>query len=105
MLAARKISDELNIFEGFFSNWLFLVLWLVIIVGQFIITQFGSFALSVHIHGLTGTQWILSVLFGLTSLICNLFLKLAVQDKWCLQLGDENEADVQASLDDYATLR
>jgi Ca2+ transporting ATPase len=37
MIGARKINDELNIFEGFFSNSMFLIVWIIIMAGQFII--------------------------------------------------------------------
>lgn len=34
MLAARKINDEGNIFEGVIANYAFMVVWLIIAVGQ-----------------------------------------------------------------------
>ena len=37
MLAARKINDEKNIFEGIFNNFMFLSVWIVIVVGQLFI--------------------------------------------------------------------
>jgi Ca2+ transporting ATPase len=55
MLAARKINDEFNFLEGFFGNTLFITVWLVIVIGQIVITQFGSFAMKVHVNGLTST--------------------------------------------------
>lgn len=54
MLAARKINDEFNIFDGIFTNAMFMIVWLIIVVGQFFITQFGSSPMKVHIAGLTG---------------------------------------------------
>lgn len=53
MLAARKINDELNIFEGVISNPAFCVVWLIIALGQVAIVQVGSIAMKVHIAGLT----------------------------------------------------
>ena len=53
MLAARKINDELNIFSGVFTNPMFIGVWLIIVVGQFFIVQYGSRAMKVHIAGLT----------------------------------------------------
>lgn len=54
MLAARKINDELNIFKGIFTNLMFCGVWVVIVVGQFVIIQIGGKAMKVHIAGLTG---------------------------------------------------
>lgn len=54
MLAARKIKDELNIFDGVMTNFMFIFVWIVIVVGQYFIVQYGSLAMKVHIAGLTG---------------------------------------------------
>lgn len=53
MLAARKIQDERNIFEGCFGSPMFLSVWLVIVIGQGVICTFGGNALKVHSKGLT----------------------------------------------------
>jgi magnesium-transporting ATPase (P-type) len=53
MLGARKINDELNIFEGILTNAMFLGVWLVIVLGQFFIVTFGGWAMKVHLDGLT----------------------------------------------------
>jgi magnesium-transporting ATPase (P-type) len=53
MLAARKIKDEINIFSGLFTNLMFILVWIVIVVGQYFIVQYGSLAMKVHIAGLT----------------------------------------------------
>lgn len=37
MLTARKLYDEFNIFEGVFTNWMFIGVWFVITGGQIII--------------------------------------------------------------------
>lgn len=52
MFAARKIHDELWIFEGVFSNALFVGLWIVIAAGQVAITQFGGVMFVVNSNGL-----------------------------------------------------
>lgn len=53
MLAARKINDELNIFQGVFTNPMFCGVWLVIVIGQIVIVQIGGKAMKVHVAGLT----------------------------------------------------
>ena len=54
MICARKIHDEINIFEGILKNKIFMVLWVVIIGGQVIICQFGSLVFVVSPDGLDG---------------------------------------------------
>merc|ERR1719373_815148 len=44
MIAARKIHDELNICENFFGNPAFIVIWIIIVVVNFLIIQYtGAF--------------------------------------------------------------
>jgi hypothetical protein len=45
MINARKINDEKNIFEGFFTNKMFIFVWVLIIAVQVIIIEFGSSAM------------------------------------------------------------
>jgi len=52
MVNARKINDEVNIFEGFFQNKMFLGVWLVIIAMQVIIVEIGSSVMQVSPGGL-----------------------------------------------------
>ena len=53
MLNARKINDEKNIFDGFFTNPLFLIIWIFIIIVQFVITQFTGKVFKVASGGLS----------------------------------------------------
>lgn len=76
MLAARKIHDEINIFEGMLKSYVFIVIWVVIVVAQILITQFGGHVFVVCLDGLTGTQWLICILVGATSLIINILIKL-----------------------------
>merc|ERR1719498_312437 len=103
MLAARKINDEVNIFAGVFDNAYFVIVWIFIAAGQFFITQYGSLAMKVHIAGLTGPQWGISVAVGCTSLIMNLILKF-VPDRICFTMGEEEPEDVEAAKRDYDNL-
>lgn len=103
MLGARKINDEINIFEGIFKNPLFLGVWFTIFGGQILIMVFGRSALKVHNEGITLMQWIISVLLSFISLFVNLFLK-CIPEKYFPEMGDENEEDVSAAKQDYANL-
>lgn len=93
MLAARKIEDEWNIFEGVFTNPMFIGVWLIIVGGQVVIIEGGlGAAMSVHEEGLTPIQWGICVGVSCTCLCWNFLLKQMPHD-WCYKLGDENEED------------
>jgi len=104
MLAARKIEDEFNIFSGMHTNPMFIGVWLVIVVGQVFIVQYGSIAMKVHIAGLTGAQWGLCMGVGFLTLIWNMVLKL-VPDRICPMLGEESEDEIREAYEDYLHLR
>jgi Ca2+ transporting ATPase len=103
MLAARKINDEKNIFEGAFTNPMFVAVWIIIVAGQFFICQFGSRAMKVHINGLTAIQWVMCVGIGFLALIQNFVLKY-VPDRFWPQLGTEKPEEVEEAKKDYQTL-
>jgi len=75
MIASRKIHDELNIFDGLFTNAIFCILWLVICVGQVCITQFGGIMFVVNKDGLAPIQWGYSIAISCTVLFINALLK------------------------------
>jgi hypothetical protein len=52
MIGARKINDEINILDGVHTNGMFIGVWLVIVIGQYLIVQYGGWALKVHLDGL-----------------------------------------------------
>lgn len=52
MINARKINNEFNIFEGIFTNKMFVGVWLAIVVLQIIIVEVGSTAMKVAPGGL-----------------------------------------------------
>ena len=104
MLAARKINDEFNIFSGVFTNPMFMSVWIIIVVGQYFIVQFGSRAMKVHIAGITGTQWIICLVLGSTSLIVNAILKV-VPESIFPTLGDEDPNEVREAKLEYEAIR
>merc|ERR1712100_371678 len=104
MICARKINDQINIFEGVFSNPAFMSVWTIIVVFQIICTQlFGRFV-SVHNNGLTGLQWIYCLVIALVTFPINFFLKF-VPDTFCPILGEEDPEDVLKAEEDYSYLR
>jgi len=104
MIAARKINDEWNIFSGIWTNAMFLGVWIIILVGQFVIVQFTGMFFQVHVNGLTMTQWIFSIVISSTVLIFNFVLKL-LPDTIAPTMGDENPDDVEAAKREYMNLR
>ena len=63
----RKIHGEKNVFRGIFTNPLFYGIWIVTLVAQIDLVQYGSYAISCV--ALTFEQWILCLLFGVTVLL------------------------------------
>ncbi|ETN58050.1 plasma membrane calcium-transporting atpase 3 (pmca3) [Anopheles darlingi] len=66
-LNARKIHGQRNIFQGLFTNPIFYSIWIVTLVSQVFIIQFGKVAFSTK--ALNVEQWLWSVFFGLGTLI------------------------------------
>jgi hypothetical protein len=104
MICSRKINDQVNIFEGIFTNPAFMIVWVIIVIVQICCAQlFGRFV-SVHINGLTAITWIYCLVISLVTFPINFILKF-VPDTCCPMMGDEDPSDIQASEDDYKVLR
>ena len=73
---ARKLRDEVNVFEGLHRNKIFVAIWLFTFFAQVLIVQVGSYAFSVHVQGLTVQQWFICITFSLISLVWRLVLLL-----------------------------
>jgi magnesium-transporting ATPase (P-type) len=104
MLCARKINDEFNIFDGIFTNAMFMIVWIIIVFGQLFIVQFGGLALKVHKDGLNSTQWLICLVVSVFCIAWNAVLKL-VPDHICPTLGDEDEEDVIDAARDYERIQ
>ncbi|KAH0481485.1 MAG: uncharacterized protein KVP18_002504 [Porospora cf. gigantea A] len=77
LINSRRINPgEVNVFRGFFRNWLWIGVVFIIVFMQIIFVQFSSFALSVHIHGLTFAQWAICFAIGLISLLWSILIRL-----------------------------
>lgn len=86
MLNARKINDELNIFSGIFSNKMFVIIWLIILVMQVLITQFTQDVFVVARDGLAWHQWLICIAIGVSVLPFDLLIKF-LPDGMCPELG------------------
>lgn len=89
MICARKIDDELWVFEGIFRNWIFISIWFIIIGGQVLISTFGNRVFVVSPDGLSAAQWGLAFGVGATSFVINLLLKFW-PDQLCCQIGNDS---------------
>lgn len=94
MFAARKIHDEFNIFEGLYTNYIFIGVWIIITFGQWVITSYGGYVFVCCVDGLDPTQWLMAILVGATSLIINALLKLVPDSAPCVpQIGQDSVYD------------
>lgn len=90
MIASRKIHDEWNIFEGFFENWVFLVVWGIIVGLQIIIVTFGGFVFEVI--PLTWEQWLICAAISFTVFIIDALTKL-IPDRFTYAVGKDTVFD------------
>lgn len=101
MICSRKIDDSLNVFDGICSNPLFIVIWVVICAGQFLMCQYAGRVFKVHQNGLNGIQWLYTTVPALVVFIFNALLKFECLDEFCPQLGDEQEEDKAQAQREY----
>ncbi|OQR90161.1 P-type ATPase (P-ATPase) Superfamily [Achlya hypogyna] len=71
---ARRIHDELNVFDGFFRNQLYIGIQIIQVVLQVLIVQYGGRAFKCA--PLTGGQWAVCLLLGALSLPVGLLLRM-----------------------------
>jgi Ca2+ transporting ATPase len=64
---ARKIHGQRNVFNGLFSNVIFVVIWIVTFGVQILITQFGGMAF--YTEALNIEQWLWCIFLGIGSLV------------------------------------
>ncbi|CAI4228385.1 unnamed protein product [Auanema sp. JU1783] len=64
---ARKIHGERNVFKGLFSNPIFCIIWIVTLISQVLIVQYGGHWFSTA--PLTPVQWIVCIVCGLFELL------------------------------------
>lgn len=69
-----RIDDSYNVFKNLFNNHTFIIVQLVVIIGQFIIVEFGGVAFGTV--KLNWYQWLVTVLIGLLSLPVGFIIRL-----------------------------
>jgi len=90
-LNARKLEDEVNVFEGMKATSYFTIIVIVIFLLQAIILTIGNIAFRCAQFGLGIVGWMISLAFGVGSLFISIILKAIPEDK-CFG-GIESESD------------
>lgn len=99
MVCSRKIHDEFNIFEGIASNWMFIVVWLLIIGGQIAIS-FSGRVFKLHSAGLSWEQHLSAMGYSLGVFIVNAILKCVPDGVIPFQLGPDSVYDRNHKVDE-----
>ena len=75
---ARKLKNEMNVFQGILSNHLFLYITFTIFVLQVLIISFGAHAFNCYPfdYGLNFSQWMASIVIASSSLLVSLITKI-----------------------------
>lgn len=92
MICSRKIRDELNIFSGLTTNYLFIIVWLIIVVGQVLISTSGKI-FHLHTAGLSLKQHLLAMGLAATVFIINAILKFLPDGIMPFGLGPDSAYD------------
>ena len=104
LINARKIHDEINIFEGMSKNWMFVGIVIGIMGAQVIIIEVGSSAMRVADSGLPGMHWGIAIALGFSTWVVAFFFKF-IPDTWCPQFGDKKKDPLQDQQHSVLNLR
>ena len=109
MIASRKIYDEKNICKGFFDNIAFLIIWVIIVIVNFLIIQYTGAFFSLHPAGQSWEQHLMAIGVSCSVLIFNLLLKLLPDDVVPLlgkdSVDDRRKAAKEAEQGRYAAVQ
>ena len=104
LINARKIHDEINVFEGIFKNWMYIGVWILIAAGQVIIVEVGSVAMKVSKGGLPWQQWLIALLCGFLTFLIAFIVKF-IPDTWCPQFGSKQKNPLEDEDHNVLSLR
>ncbi|ODO10159.1 calcium-translocating P-type ATPase, PMCA-type [Cryptococcus amylolentus CBS 6273] len=74
LLNCRRLDRKLNVFEGFWRNWYFIVIFCIMVGGQILIIEVGGAAFQVTRLG--GRDWGISLVIGAISLPIGVICRL-----------------------------
>jgi Ca2+-transporting ATPase len=84
--SCRRIDSHLNIFTNIFANKFFIGIFLICILGQVVIVQFGGAAFQVI--ALDGAHWAIAIVVGLLSLPIGVVIRLIPDDIFAFLFRD-----------------
>ncbi|KZT57691.1 Ca-transporting ATPase [Calocera cornea HHB12733] len=96
----RRLDNKLNIFEGFFLNWYFIVITLIEVGVQILIVFVGGAAFQVT--SMNGRDWGISILLGIMSIPIGVAIRFIPNEPverlmiWCRLMKDPNQLPVQS---------
>eukprot|EP00889_Picochlorum_renovo_P005022 jgi/Picre1/32052/NNA_007400.t1 len=73
---ARRINDELNVFSGILTNYIFMSVWILTVVFQVIIMVIAPVGNIFKVEPLSGLEWGVSIAIGCGSMITSLLTRL-----------------------------
>lgn len=106
LINARKLGDrEFNVFSGFFNNFRFLLIFLIIFGAQIFICQKGGQV--ARTAGLNMNQQYICAGIGAFSLIWGVIIKLIMPSRWFdfLSINEEPMEEKEAAQSFTASLR
>jgi len=88
---SRKLGDELNMFSGFFTNWIFITVMAITVVVQALLVQFAG--VWAQTYPLNFHEWIVCIGLGLLSLPIGVALRFipVPEDKKGVRLLSEED--------------
>ncbi|CAG8616087.1 13734_t:CDS:2 [Rhizophagus irregularis] len=107
----RKLDNKKNIFEGVLANKFLMIIFVIMVVGQFLIVQFGGAAFQVE--PLSIKEWVVSVILGFLSIPIGFLIRLIPTDHHHttpppadnIDLWNDAVTEVQNQLHFFKTLR
>jgi calcium-translocating P-type ATPase len=93
--ARRFKSQEMNIFEHFWSNWKFIFIWIITVIVQYLLVYFGK--VGVKTMELDWYQNLICLLFGIIVIPWGLICKVIVPENIfsCLSVDEREMTDVE----------
>lgn len=105
MLNARKINDEKWIFGGIFENWMYLLIWFIIIGGQIIIVLFGNVAMNCAANpSIHGVHWGIALAFGVGQIVWDFMLRF-LPDTLCPEFGKKQKNPLEDEKNSVLAIR
>lgn len=94
---SRKLTNHINVFEGFFNNWLFIGIMIFTFVVQMLLVEFGGIA--VRCAPLNWSQNLICFGIGFGGLLWGVLLKIVVQPQFftSLEIKDQPLTEQDAS--------